>query len=136
MSETAKTQGAHHIGLTVPDIHATRDFFVDVLGYSVVGERPAYPAVFVSDGTTMLTLWQATDPANAVPFDRKSVIGLHHLALKVPDHEALEALGKALSTTNGVEIEFAPEPLGETSLRHLMCTIPGGIRVEFIAAAT
>jgi catechol 2,3-dioxygenase-like lactoylglutathione lyase family enzyme len=134
MSETAKTQGAHHIGLTVPDIHATRDFFTDVLGYSVVGERPAYPAVFVSDGTTMLTLWQATDPASAVPFDRKSVIGLHHLALKVPDHQSLEALGKTLSTTQGVEIEFAPEPLGETPLRHLMCTIPGGIRVEFIAA--
>lgn len=134
MADTPKTLGAHHIGLTVPDIAATRDFFTGVLGYSVVGERPAYPAVFVSDGTIMLTLWQAQDPASAVPFDRKSVIGLHHLALKVADHAALEALGRTLATTDGVEIEFAPEPLGETPLRHLMCTIPGGIRVEFIAA--
>lgn len=107
-----------------------------MLGYSVVGERPAYPAVFVSDGTVMLTLWQATDPANAIPFDRKSIIGLHHVALKVADYAALEALGKTLASTDGVEIEFAPEQLGETPLRHLMCTIPGGIRVEFVAAAS
>lgn len=134
MADTPVTLGAHHIGLTVPDIAATREFFTNVLGYSVVGERPAYPAVFVSDGTIMLTLWQAKDPASAIPFDRKSVIGLHHLALKVADHEALEKLGKTLAAVEGVEIEFAPEPLGETPLRHLMCTIPGGIRVEFITA--
>ena len=134
MSETAKTKGAHHIGLTVPDIEATRAFFTDVLGYSVVGGRPNYPAVFVSDGTIMITLWQAADPATATPFDRKSSIGLHHLALLVPNHDALEALGKTLANADDVEIEFAPEQLGETPLRHLMCTIPGGVRVEFIAA--
>ena len=134
MSDSAKTIGVHHVGLTVPDIHETRTFFVDVLGFSVVGERPNYPAVFVSDGVIMITLWQAVDPATAAPFDRKSAIGLHHLALQVSDHAALEELGKTLAATDGVEIEFAPEQLGETPLRHLMCTIPGGIRVEFIAA--
>ena len=96
------TQGAHHIGLTVPDIAATRTFFTDVLGYAVVGERPAYPAVFVSDGTTMITLWQATAPGAATPFDRKTNVGLHHLALKVPSHEALEALAAKLQTADGV----------------------------------
>ena len=126
--------GAHHIGLTVPDIDATRAFFTDILGFDVVGGRPAYPAVFVSDGTTMITLWQASDPGAATPFDRKTNIGLHHLALKVPGHEALEALASTLKATEGVEIEFAPEALGETPLRHMMTTIPGGVRVEFIAA--
>ena len=130
----ALTAGAHHIGLTVPDIAATRTFFTDVLGYDVVGERPAYPAVFVSDGTTMITLWQASDPAASTPFDRKSNIGLHHLALKVPSHEALETLAAKLQQADGVEIEFSPEALGETPLRHMMTTIPGGVRVEFIAA--
>lgn len=134
MTGTPATQGAHHIGLTIPNLDQTRDFFTGVLGFSVVGGRPDYPAVFVSDGTTMITLWQAEDPATAVPFDRKSVIGLHHLALKVPNHDALEALGRTLAAIDGVVIEFAPEPLGETPLRHLMCTIPGGIRMEFIAA--
>ena len=130
----ALTAGAHHIGLTVPDIAATRTFFTDVLGFDVVGERPAYPAVFVSDGTTMITLWQATDPAAATPFDRKTNVGLHHLALKVPGHDALASLAATLQTTEGVEIEFSPEALGETPLRHMMTTIPGGVRVEFIAA--
>lgn len=130
----ALTQGAHHIGLTVPDITETRDFFTDVLGYAIVGERPAYPAVFVSDGTVMITIWQASDPASAAPFNRKTNIGLHHLALKVAGRDALAALAAKLEAHDGVDIEFSPEALGETPLRHMMTTIPGGVRVEFIAA--
>jgi hypothetical protein len=94
---------------------------------------PDYPAAFVSDGTTMITLWQAADPAAAVAFDRKNVIGLHHLALNVADAEALDALHAELEADPGVEIEFAPEPLVGLPARHMMCAIPGGIRVEFIA---
>ncbi len=30
-------------------------------------------------------------------------------------------------------MEFAPEPLGGGPAKHMMCAIPGGIRVEFIA---
>lgn len=134
MSKTAQTKGAHHIGLTVPDLARTRAFFLDTLGFEQVGERPEYPAVFVSDGAIMITLWQAADPRTAVAFDRRNVVGLHHLAFNVGDADALAALHGTLEGTDGVEIEFAPEALGETPLRHMMCTVPGGIRVEFIAA--
>jgi len=127
------TRGAHHIGLTVPDLAQARAFFLDTLGFSQVGEKPDYPAVFVSDGVTMITLWQAVDPQGAVPFDRKNVIGLHHLALQVGSGAALDALHEKLAATQGVAIEFAPEPLGGSAIRHMMCFIPGGIRVEFIA---
>jgi catechol 2,3-dioxygenase-like lactoylglutathione lyase family enzyme len=126
------TQGVHHIGLTVPDLHQTRHFFVGTLGFSQVGDVPDYPAVFLSDGTTMLTLWQAEDPATATPFDRKSVIGLHHFALRV-DAGALDRLSASLSEAKHVDIEFEPEALGGSATRHLMCTIPGGIRMELIA---
>lgn len=126
------TQGVHHIGLTVPDLEQTRTFFVETLGYTQVGEKPQYPAAFVSDGTVMITLWQASDPANCIPFDRKNVIGLHHLALKV-DADAIDDLCSKLKKTAGVEIEFEPEPLGGGQVRHMMCSIPGGIRVEFLA---
>ncbi len=135
MSDTSITQGAHHIGLTVPDLNKTRAFFVDTLGFAQVGEKPDYPAVFVSDGSTMITLWQAKDPATAVAFDRKNVIGLHHFALKVENAEALETLRRKLSATEGVAIEFAPESLGGGATQHMMCEIPGGIRMEFIALA-
>ena len=52
------TLGAHHIGLTVPDLDQTKAFFEGALGFQQVGEVPDYPAVFISDGTVMLTLWR------------------------------------------------------------------------------
>ena len=133
MTDTPVTQGAHHIGLTVPDLAGARAFFVDTLGFAQVGEKPDYPAVFVSDGATMITLWQAADPTNAVPFDRKNNVGLHHFALKVENAGVLDDLYHTLDTTNGVDVEFAPEPLGGGPIKHMMCFIPGGIRMEFIA---
>jgi catechol 2,3-dioxygenase-like lactoylglutathione lyase family enzyme len=135
MSNDAITQGAHHIGLTVPDLARTLAFFIETLGFKQVGEVPDYPAAFVTDGTVMITLWQAQDPAGAMPFDRKNVIGLHHLAFKVDGADALLALHDKLREADGVEIEFAPESLRGSPTQHLMCAIPGGIRVEFIAPA-
>ena len=131
---TAKTQGAHHIGLTVPDIQSTRNFFIDALGFEQVGEKPAYPAVFVSDGTLMITLWQAENPDSATPFDRRANIGLHHMCLRTGSVENLHALSKSLTERNDVAIEFAPEDMGTSGLQHMMCRIPGNIRVEFIGA--
>ena len=131
----ALTNGAHHVGLTVPSLRDSQRFFTDALGFNVLGEVADYPAAFLTDGTTMITLWQAEDPAKAVPFDRKNVIGLHHLALKIENDEALDSLHERLQTTEGVEIEFAPESLGVGPTRHFIVLIPGGIRVEFIAPA-
>jgi catechol 2,3-dioxygenase-like lactoylglutathione lyase family enzyme len=132
-TDPAITHGAHHIGLTVPNLQQTREFFLNTLGYDQVGEVPDYPAVFVSDGSIMITLWQAQDPTNAVPFDRKNVIGLHHLALRV-DSGDLDTLHERLQATSDVEIEFAPEPLGDMPVRLMLCNRPGGFRVEFLAA--
>ena len=129
----AITRGAHHIGLTVPDLSATQAFFVKTLGFQQAGEVPDYPAVFLSDGTTMITLWQAEDPANAVAFDRKNVIGLHHFALLVENHASLDTLHNKLQQTADVEIEFAPESLGGGDVKHMMCYMPGGIRIEFLS---
>lgn len=126
------TCGAHHVGLTVPDLDAARGFFVDLLGYREVGAKPEYPAVFVSDGHTLITLWRAADPSTARPFDRHHSIGLHHLALRVGGAD-LDSLHRRLMEAPGVNIEFSPETLGTGPTRHMMCTIPGGIRLEFIA---
>jgi catechol 2,3-dioxygenase-like lactoylglutathione lyase family enzyme len=133
MPDTAATLGLHHLGLTVPDLAATKAFFIETLGFRQVGEVPDYPAVFISDGTTMITLWRAVDPAQAVHFDRKSNIGLHHFAMRVADADALDALHTKLRATPGIDVEFAPEPLGGGPTRHMMCSIPGGIRMELIA---
>ena len=132
-ANTIRTQGVHHVGLTVPELQSARRFFVDGLGFEQVGEVPDYPAAFLSDGTTMITLWQAEDPETAVAFDRRRVIGLHHLALKVADPQALNSLYRELEDRDDVHIEFAPEALGGGPTQHMMCRIPGNIRLEVIA---
>ena len=125
------TRGAHHIGLTVPDLDAARDFFCEALGFTVVGGAPDYPAVFVSDGTIMLTLWRAADPPTATPFDRRANIGLHHLALAVADDAALETAFDRVRGHPGTVIEFAPQPIRPGSAtHHFIFAIPGGLRVE------
>lgn len=136
MTTTTLTQGAHHVGLTVLDLAAAREFFVQTLGFRQVGEKPDYPAVFVSDGHTLITLWRAADPTSAVAFDRQRNIGLHHLALKVADRATLQMAYEKVAAAPGVEIEFAPQPLGSGPAWHMMCRVTGGIRLELIAVAT
>jgi hypothetical protein len=100
-----------------------------------VGNRPDYPSVFVSDGVVMVTLWQARQPSSSVPFDKNNNIGLHHLALRVADRASLGCIYEKLAAAENIEIEFAPEPLGDSRATHMMCYEPGGIRIEFIVPA-
>lgn len=67
------------------------------------------------------------------PFNRHTNIGLHHLALQVTSTDDLEKLYTELASREDVTIEFKPEPLGESIYRHMMCGIPGNIRLELIA---
>ena len=124
------TTGAHHIGLTVSDLEGSAAFFTSLLGWKEISKNEEYPAIFVSDGTIMLTLWPLKEhPSNS--FNRKSNVGLHHLALRVDSEENLDMLYKKLSARN-ITIEFSPELLRDGPAKHMMCYEPGGVRVEFI----
>ena len=125
------TAGVHHLGLSVEDVKQSAQFFCDVLQFKQVGEKSDYPAIFISDGIVMLTLWQ-TQP-QPVSFNRQQNVGLHHFALKVADEATLLDLHQRLQRHPQVEIEFSPELLGENPIKHMMCLIPGGIRMELIA---
>ncbi|MFM0325975.1 VOC family protein [Caballeronia glebae] len=125
------TSGIDHVGLTVRNLDATRDFFVQCLGWQIVGERSEYPAVFVSDGKLLVTLWQVKDESAPIAFDRRKNIGLHHLALRAADEAALATILERVSTWPGVTVEFVPELLGTGPKRHMMIYEPGGIRIEF-----
>lgn len=131
MSQRALTQGVHHVGLSVSDLAEARAFFEQGLDYRLVGERPSYPAAMVTDGTTMITLWQIEDAARGAPFDRRRNVGLHHLALQVADEDLLELVHDR-AVAAGATIEFPPEPRADGLAKHFMCTIPGGPRVEFV----
>lgn len=126
------TRGVDHVGLTVRDLGATRDFFCGALGWQVVGERPEYPASSVSDGTIRVTLWRAVRPEEANAFDRKNTIGLHHLAFRVNSLDHLHALHQRLKAWPGVTIEFAPEQAGPGPRIHMMLAEPSGNRIEFV----
>lgn len=131
MTNSALTSGIDHIGLTVSDLTATKTFFTDCLGWTLLGENPAYPAAFVTDGTTRVTLWQVTDQASHVPFDRHRNVGLHHLALRVAELSTLKAIHERVANWPDAVVEFAPERNGSGPKIHCMVREPGGNRIEF-----
>lgn len=122
------TLGISHVGLAVSDLDASLAFF-RALGFAKVGGDESYPSHFVSDGTTLVTLWQTED--GATPFNRRRNVGLHHLAVRVPSQAALqEAYARAVEV-NGAEAEFSPRDIQGMPLKHAMVREPSGNRIEF-----
>lgn len=128
------TQGLDHLGLTVRDLDQTTAFFVDVLGWKETARDPSYPRSTVTDGNLRLTLWQADVARDMVAFDRKANIGLHHLALRVDSRETLDLLTQKVAATDGVVMEFTPEPMGKGPRMHTIFAEPGGLRIELLWA--
>ena len=127
---TPITNGTHHIGLTVSKLEESADFFISLLGWKEVNRNEEYPAIYVSDGSIMLTLW-AIKEEPSIPFNKNKNVGLHHVAFHVESEEVLNTIHQRLAN-NGTIIEFAPEQLGKGPAKHMMCYDPSGIRVEFI----
>jgi catechol 2,3-dioxygenase-like lactoylglutathione lyase family enzyme len=130
MMKNTLTNGSHHIGLTVSNLEQSAAFFIGVLGWNEVKRNEEYPAIFVSDGQLMITLW-ATKETPEVPFNRRANVGLHHLALQVSSESVLNQIHQKL-TDNQINVEFSPELIGDGPAKHMMCFDPSGIRVEFI----
>lgn len=124
------TLGIHHLGLSVSQLEVSAQFFTEILGWQELRRDDAYPAIFVSDGAIMLSLWQLREQA-ARAFNKDANVGLHHLALQVASDAQLTAIYQTL-VKNKIEIEFAPEPLRDGPMRHMICYEPGGLRIEFI----
>ncbi len=126
------TKGINHLGLTVRNLDETTSLFIDLLGWKLLARDDSYPRTTVSDGTCRLTLWQADRSQPMTDFDRKTNIGLHHVAFEVGSKEDLLALADKIRVWPGVTIEFEPEPLGSGPRQHMMFLEPGGIRIEIV----
>jgi catechol 2,3-dioxygenase-like lactoylglutathione lyase family enzyme len=131
-----QTRGLNHLGLAVRNLDQTTRFFTDILGWEESGRDMGYPRTAVSDGQLRLTLWQVDEGLIPQAFNRRKNIGLHHLALEVESEAALGEIYRKLAEADGVEMEFAPEPVGDGPRKHMMCHEPGGIRIEFIWPGT
>jgi len=124
--------GVDHVGLVVSDLEASKQLFLDVLGFTIRGSDPKYPAYFLTNGQSTITLWQAKDPKTATPFNRKTNIGLHHLALRIDSEQHLNQLYQRLQKHPGVRIEFAPELAYGGPDKHMMFYEPSGNRIELV----
>lgn len=124
------TGGVDHIGLSVSDLTASTNFFVDVLGFKKFGQDAKYPAVFLTNQKMRLTLWQTSD--DAVQFNRKKNVGLHHLAIRVTSFDALDDLHATMQKMPNIIIEFAPELSYGGPAKHMMIREPSGNRIELI----
>lgn len=122
------TAGIHHVGLTVGDLEGSVEFF-EALGFERMGGRPDYPSIFISDGSIMLTLWQAK-VAEPLPFDRGSNIGLHHLCLRMTSEDALTKAFRIASGHPGVHVEFEPTAVATGNGSFAMLYEPSGNRIE------
>ena len=126
------TVGLNHLGLSVRDLDETTAFFTEALGWEEVARDDSYPRTSVTDGKLRLTLWQVDRSGGITGFDRRTNIGLHHLALEVETEDRLNELAETVSRWPGVTVEFLPELLGSGPRKHMMFAEPGGIRIELI----
>jgi len=127
---SALTLGIDHLGLTVADLDKTVSFFTDCLGWKEVGGKPDYPSKFISDGTSVLTIWQVKSET-PVGFDRRSNIGLHHVAFKLASEETLNDAFAKIKDWPDITIECSPEFSGAGPKVHFFINEPGGNRLEF-----
>jgi hypothetical protein len=79
----------------------------------------------------VLTLWQVESPGEAIAFDRRANVGLHHLALAVVDRAGLDALYQRVSSWPGTVVEFGPQLSGAGPKIHFIVREPSGVRIEF-----
>ena len=133
MAEEVKTStyGFDHVGLSVRDLASSRKFFCDCLGWGVVGERPDYPAAFVSDGRGVLTLWQVSRQMRR----SRSIGAPMSVCIIWPSlsliERRLDALYQRVSNWPGVVVEFGPQLSGAGPKIHFIVREPSGVRIEF-----
>ncbi|NRD79150.1 VOC family protein [Bacillus sp. BRMEA1] len=121
----ALTKGVNHVGLSVTNLKETKDFFVDILEFQVLKYIEGDYA-FVTDGNTMITLWQTAEETADV-----KTAGLHHLAFQV---ESVDLLRKIEERMKQKKIRLQFDGIGvrgqEGGFIALFCYEPSGIRIE------
>lgn len=116
--------GLSHVSLSVQDRDAARHFWVDVLGFELIGEEPTYCFVFDRGAGLAITLTDHDQTVSDV-FDEHHT-GLDHLAYAVPDVESLLSWEQRL---DGFGVPHSP--IAETDAgHHLNLRAPDNLPIE------
>jgi methylmalonyl-CoA/ethylmalonyl-CoA epimerase len=129
--------GLHHVAIATPDLAASRELYVGMLGMSPAQEESELVAtqgvnVFVVHaGTQRVELVEPTGPDSPVAkFIAKRGAGIHHLAWEVADLEAALVVLKQ----QGVRlIHESPQPGAHgTQIAFLHPAATGGVLMELV----
>jgi catechol 2,3-dioxygenase-like lactoylglutathione lyase family enzyme len=116
--------GLSHVGLSVRDRDAARQFWVEVLGFELIEDQPTFCFVF-DRGARLAVIMTDHDQTVSGAFDELRP-GLDHLAYAVPDVESLLTWQQRL-VRHGV----VHSPIVETDAgHHLNLRAPDDVPIE------
>lgn len=128
-----KIAGVHHIAIICSDYERSKQFYVDVLGFSIICEtyreaRQSYKLDLQVDAHTQIELFSFPDPPARVQYPE--ACGLRHLALAVVD------LDGAIADLNAKGIAVEPVRLDElTGKRFTFFKDPDNLPLELYEAS-
>lgn len=110
-----------HINIATPQMEATKDFYVDVLGLTV-GWRPpfAFPGYWLYAGDRAVVHMQVADREVAGSSDS----ALNHFAFDVDDLDTL------LARLDAAGVKYREVGVPGTQIRQAFLLDPAGVRVE------
>lgn len=126
------TAGVHHLALTVGDVERSQRFYTGLLGFQLA--MMFGPRALLSNGSMILALTPAPDPAQAIAHDRfnENRIGLDHLSFGVRSHADLEVAVRLFEQNNVSHGEI--KDLGpDLGLYVLAFRDPDNIQIELTA---
>ena len=132
----------HHIRLTVTDIARSREFYTEVLGFSVLVQSPGdpkdpavradpgqlYGGAVLGSGSLVLGLRPVAAPGDRFESER---VGLDHLSFSVASRAVLENVRQALDDRGVVHGEI--KELAGFGIAVMSIDDPDGIHLELTA---
>ncbi len=121
-------KGIHHIAIICSDYQKSKQFYTEVLGFSIVREiyreaRHSYKLDLALDGNYIVELFSFPDPPSRV--SRPEARGLRHIAFEVDDVES------AIASLHKLNIEAEPLRTDEfTQKRFIFIVDPDGLPIE------
>ncbi len=116
-----------HVGIKVRDVERAKQFYTEVMGFTVKDKQELFGKTYYFVGNDSLTIEIEPTVDNAEPPDWGNTSGLYHLALNVDD---IDAVAKDLKDKG---VKFVVEPFQLRPDRKMAyLDDPDGTRIQLI----